>query len=105
MSDPSLCLKPINDLLGEQFCIPAYQRGYRWTPQQVTDLLDDLDAFLSRNTKEDGEFYCLQPVVVMARRDGSWELIDGQQRLTTLYLIMAALRVQMAAHVNGGGKM
>jgi hypothetical protein len=32
---PSLCLKPINDLLGEQFFIPAYQRGYRWTHRQV----------------------------------------------------------------------
>jgi len=98
MSDTSLCLKPINDLLGEQFFIPAYQRGYRWTSRQVTELLDDISSFYSEKKKASDEtFYCLQPVVVMARPDGSWELIDGQQRLTTLFLIMAALPVQMGA--------
>lgn len=61
------------------FTVPAYQRGYRWEKQQVMDLLDDiLDA---------GGNLCLQPVVVKAKGDDLWELIDGQQRLTTLYLI------------------
>lgn len=61
------------------FTVPAYQRGYRWEKQQVMDLLDDLlDA---------DDNLCLQPVVVKAKGDDLWELIDGQQRLTTLYLI------------------
>ena len=61
------------------FTVPAYQRGYRWEKQQVMDLLDDiLNA---------GDNLCLQPVVVKAKGDDLWELIDGQQRLTTLYLI------------------
>jgi uncharacterized protein with ParB-like and HNH nuclease domain len=38
--------------------------------------------------KQRGEFYCLQPIVVQKRKDGSYELIDGQQRLTTLYIIL-----------------
>lgn len=61
------------------FYIPSYQRGYRWGPDEVTRLLDDVYTNGTKN-------YCLQPVVV--RRDGDrFELIDGQQRLTTLYLI------------------
>lgn len=61
------------------FFIPSYQRGYRWGTDEVNRLLDDVYA---NGTKT----YCLQPVVV--RKDGErYELIDGQQRLTTLYLI------------------
>ncbi len=65
----------------ERFWVPAYQRGYRWGAVEVRRLLDDIrDA--------GAEDYYLQPVVVKSRDDGSWELIDGQQRLTTLYLIL-----------------
>jgi len=90
MSDMALSLKPVNDLLGEKFFIPAYQRGYRWTPRQVTDLLEDILTFQSESDGSKKEtFYCLQPVVVMQRQEGDWELIDGQQRLTTLFLVLA----------------
>ena len=85
-------LKTIDELLQSQykFYIPSYQRGYRWTKQQVIDLLEDLWEF--SNNKKQNEFYCLQPVVVKARikeeNDHKWEVIDGQQRLTTIYLIL-----------------
>ena len=83
----------MNDLLGEKFFIPAYQRGYRWTPRQVTDLLEDILTFQSESDGSKKEtFYCLQPVVVMQRQEGDWELIDGQQRLTTLFLVLAYLK-------------
>ena len=45
MSDNTLTLKTIGSLLQEQFYIPAYQRGYRWKEQQVTDLLDDIKEY------------------------------------------------------------
>lgn len=62
-----------------QYYIPSYQRGYRWGEEEVIRLLDDI----YQNGKKN---YCLQPVVV--KNYGSfYELIDGQQRLTTLYLI------------------
>lgn len=64
-----------------RFFVPAYQRGYRWGRDEVTRLLDDIQASA-------GAPYFLQPVVVKARSDGSWELVDGQQRLTTLFLIL-----------------
>ena len=67
------------------FFVPHFQRGYRWTKDEVTQLLGDI-------RDSDGATYYLQPVVVKARTDDSWELVDGQQRLTTLYLIFRYLR-------------
>lgn len=56
-------LKKTNELLGMNFYIPSYQRGYRWTEQQVKDLLNDIDEF-----KQEGDnWYCLQPLVVKKR--------------------------------------
>lgn len=88
----SLELRSINDLLDKRFVVPSYQRGYRWTKRQVTELLDDIHAFQrARREQEASAFYCLQPVVVRAHKDGGWELIDGQQRLTTILLILKVL--------------
>ncbi|MCA4023332.1 DUF262 domain-containing protein [Vibrio vulnificus] len=87
-----LVLKPISELLDESFFIPAYQRGYRWTKRQVTELLDDIKEF--QQQAEEGPkraFYCLQPIVVKRRGD-SWELVDGQQRLTTIFIILTYLK-------------
>lgn len=61
------------------FHIPSFQRGYRWGHDEVTRLLDDIYINKTKN-------YCLQPVVII-RREGVFDLIDGQQRLTTLFLI------------------
>lgn len=81
----------VAELLGMNFFIPGYQRGYRWTEQQVNDLLNDINEF----EPENGSWYCLQPLVVMKKdgKDEKWEVIDGQQRLTTIYLILACLGV------------
>ena len=92
MSDENnnkLCLKTIYELLGEKFYIPAYQRGYRWTAIQVRELLDDIWEF-SQKGDEKASFYCLQPVVV-AKNNDLWDVVDGQQRLTTLYVILLYL--------------
>ena len=62
----NLEIKPISDLLKQSFWIPSYQRGYRWTPQEVTDLLDDIHDFQSNSIAEETDFYCLQPLVVNA---------------------------------------
>lgn len=81
MSDVSQIIleaKLVGEITG-QFFVPSYQRGYRWGRDEVTRLLDDIYANGTKN-------YCLQPIVVK-RQDNKYELIDGQQRLTTLYLI------------------
>lgn len=90
-----LGLKAIGQLLGEEFYIPSYQRGYRWTKNQVLDLLNDIWTFYQSPTGagqgDATSFYCLQPIVVSKREAGGWEVIDGQQRLTTIYLILKFL--------------
>src|SRR5690606_3392276 len=90
MANNNISIKTINDLLKSNFFIPSYQRGYRWTEQQVTDLLNDINEFSPKeipNTKEK-TWYCLQPIVVKQKSENEWDVIDGQQRLTTIYLIL-----------------
>lgn len=75
--------KGVLEIKGD-FFVPDYQRGYRWGENEVRQLLDDI--------YENGEEkYYLQPIVVK-KRDNDYELIDGQQRLTTLYLILTFLK-------------
>jgi hypothetical protein len=91
-----LQLKTIYDILGKNFYIPNYQRGYRWTRKQVEDLLNDIWAFAQMPVAKEGEFYCLQPIVVKQKQwenekkesVNGFEVIDGQQRLTTIFLIV-----------------
>lgn len=78
-----LSTKLVGEISGD-FFVPSYQRGYRWGTDEVTRLLDDV---LKSGSTDDGKKdYCLQPVVVR-KRGNQFELVDGQQRLTTLYLI------------------
>jgi len=81
-------IKAIKELLDLDFLIPSYQRGYRWDKQQIEDLLEDIWEFSSTGGKEDGEFYCLQPVIVKKKGE-KYLLIDGQQRLTTIYILLS----------------
>lgn len=90
----------LKELLDKGFFIPAYQRGYRWEEEQVTELLNDIKEFSQNRESDSNNFYCLQPVVVKKMSDDrvvsqeldvrkTWyEVLDGQQRLTTIFLIM-----------------
>ena len=84
-------LKNVRDLLGEHYYIPNYQRGYRWGKDEVTKLLDDIWDFASHGKSE---FYCLQPLIILPQEPSDagetvwYEVLDGQQRLTTLNLIV-----------------
>lgn len=87
----SLELKSISELQRANFFVDSYQRGYKWKQQQVTELLDDIDEF---EPKLETDFYCLQPIVVKRKTEGTqhyWELIDGQQRMTTIFIILTYL--------------
>lgn len=98
---PTPCISELRD---RTFFVPFYQRGYRWQGTQVKQLLDDINE----NTKETQK-YSLKPIVVAQNEttEGKlqWELIDGQQRLTTLNLILLALeekqiQIQYERHLN-----
>ncbi|HLP37047.1 DUF262 domain-containing protein [Lacibacter sp.] len=94
-------LKRINELNGMTFFVEAYQRGYKWDVQQVLDLLNDIEEFEAIGSR----FYCLQPIVVkkidaadpritekkISNKESVYELIDGQQRLTTAFIILSLL--------------
>ena len=76
----SLELKRIEELRNKHFFVDSYQRGYKWKPQQVKALLDDIDEF---KIEKSSDFYCLQPVVVKRTKlqddvQYYWELIDGR---------------------------
>lgn len=85
-------IKSINQLLGKEFYIPSFQRGYRWGEKQVKDLLEDIWEFFNIPKKDEGEFYCLQPIIVK-KENTQYRLIDGQQRLTTIFLILSYLDI------------
>lgn len=95
MDDFNDFLRTVKDLIcsGRRYYIPAYQRGYRWrAKKEVHRLLGDICSIST-------ETYCLQPIVVSKREDGSFEVIDGQQRLTTLYLLCKCLGGEWASNI------
>ena len=82
-----ISLKYVNDLINEEieFEVPNYQRGYKWTTENINELLTDII------TLKDGEEYCLMPIIVRpSKKDKKdvMEIVDGQQRLTTLRLLI-----------------
>ena len=86
----SLRPKAVAEFLDSQhhFLIPSFQRGYRWGDKQVRDLLDDILSFVRAKSTVS---YFLQPIVVRHLQDGAWEVLDGQQRLTTMLLVLKNL--------------
>ena len=84
MENIVLTTRKVADIEGE-FILPDYQRGYRWTDDEIKLLLNDI-------YENGNKPYCLQPIVVKKRENGKYELIDGQQRLTTIYLIYKYLQ-------------
>lgn len=86
MSDILLDTKNVGKIKG-LFYLPNYQRGYRWTSEEIKLLLDDI-------YESNGNPYCLQPIVVKKKGE-RFELIDGQQRLTTIYLICKFMEAKL----------
>ena len=111
----------VYDLFGKRFIIPDYQRGYRWNRKQVHDLLRDIQDF---PIEHEDNWYCIQPLVVKPLAENEdeiktklatllkkeeitladirkylsqehvYEVIDGQQRLTTLFILFQYLEQQ-----------
>lgn len=92
-----LALVSVQEILDKKlkFYVPAYQRGYRWRPEEIEVFVDDLKRFMEEEDKKAADyrcpFYCLQSVVVKNGESGQLEVIDGQQRLTTILILLNAL--------------
>lgn len=69
------------------FIIPYLQRAYKWKEKQAKQMLEDFSEFL----KQEKTYYCMQPLAVVKTEDNKYELLDGQQRLTTLLILWRIL--------------
>jgi uncharacterized protein with ParB-like and HNH nuclease domain len=82
----------ISEVFQAFYSVPDYQREYVWQSEQVEQLLTDIHAELSGTDPEKAPEYFIGSIVVCPGRDGVFELIDGQQRMTTLFLIFCGMR-------------
>jgi hypothetical protein len=92
--------RPIGDIFSDEyrFTIPRYQRPYAWTTDQAGEMLDDLLAAASDGVPLDAAdpYFLGSIVLVKAENDANAEVVDGQQRLTTLTLLLSALRMHVS---------
>ena len=65
----------------DKYIIPLYQRAFAWSEKEIDQLIDDINDF-------EADHYYLGSLVVNLNKDGVYEVIDGQQRLTTLFLLL-----------------
>ena len=82
-----------------QFEIPDYQRPYAWTTEQATELFDDLVSAMedARNSGAVSQYFLGSIVLIKNDREPVAMVVDGQQRLTTLTMLFAALRAAWEA--------
>lgn len=84
--------KNIREILEkDNYIIPRYQRNYAWGKTEISQLIKDIDEFFPKENNEKKSYY-LGSLVCFKREDGSFELIDGQQRHTTITLINLVLK-------------
>jgi hypothetical protein len=77
-------MKSFSQLKGKTFIIPSQQRGYKWTSTNIEELITDLWEFI--NAPDNKKMYCLQPLAIVPQGN-AYSVLDGQQRLTTLFLL------------------
>lgn len=82
----------IKDLLGDtaRYLVPMYQRNYAWGEGEINQLIQDVSDYQQKEAGE--QTYYIGTLVVYQRSDGSFEVIDGQQRFTTLSLLATCLK-------------
>lgn len=86
MEENKIELIPISNLAGKKFVIDGYQRGFKWGKKEVLELLNDFNTF-----DDIQSIYCLQPLILNSSDNSTFEIVDGQQRTTTLYIIIQYL--------------
>jgi uncharacterized protein with ParB-like and HNH nuclease domain len=82
----------VADVFQAFYAVPEYQREYVWETEQVEQLLTDINAELAGNDRAEAPEYFIGTVVVCPGSGEVLQLIDGQQRMTTLFLTLCAIR-------------
>lgn len=94
-------IKRLEELKDISFMVPEYQRGYRWQKDEVNKLLEDLEEFfnlLELNNTDEDLYYSLQPIVVKKEND-MYNIIDGQQRITTLFILFRYFKLSLCKEI------
>lgn len=87
----------ISEVFQGFYSVPDYQREYVWQSEQVEQLLTDIFGELNGSDPEQAPEYFIGSIVVCPGKDGVFDLIDGQQRMTTLFLTLCAIRDRFEA--------
>ena len=83
------------------FIIPEYQRPYAWSDDEIITLFDDLWEFsIERTTSKSAKTYFLGSIVSFENDQGEKEIIDGQQRITSLFLLLRAVYTKLESEEN-----
>lgn len=77
------------------FLIPEYQRPYAWTEDEVKTLFEDIKEFASKVTQSDRTTYFLGSVITFTNENDEQEIIDGQQRITSIMLLLRAIYTKL----------
>lgn len=85
--------KTIAQIWEDKYVVPLYQRNFAWAEEQIGQLLQDIYDNAPKSDNDDCENYYLGSLVVLERKDGVWEVIDGQQRLTCLHIVSRYLDI------------
>lgn len=85
----------LGELFGSFFVVPNFQREYVWGTDEVRTLLDDINSEFGAADRNDDSEYFIGTIVTCVGPDGVLQLIDGQQRMTTSYLVLCAIRDSM----------
>jgi uncharacterized protein with ParB-like and HNH nuclease domain len=86
----------VGDVFQKFYAVPNYQREYVWQTEHVEQLLQDINQERSDGSDHDLPEYFIGSIVVCPRSDDLLDLIDGQQRMTTLYVLLCAIRDMIA---------
>ena len=83
----------------EPFLVPDYQRPYSWGEEEIVTLFNDLLLFtegdVSKKNKNSNDTYFLGTVISLKNENGEQEIIDGQQRITSLFLLLRAIYTKL----------
>ena len=84
----------VEQIFQAKYVVPIYQRNFAWVEEQICQLLQDI-----RESINDQQYY-IGSLVVLRRQDGTFEVIDGQQRLTTLALLSYVLQLKIETDIH-----